>query len=144
MQTLWSLERESVFVFCFCFLIFIVAIVQSLSSVWLLATPWAAAHQASLCPWLTSEVCSDSCLLIQWCHPTTSSSVTRFSFCSQSFLASVSFPVSRLFTSGGQSLGVSASASVLSVSIQGWFPCNPLDSQSLNIYFVYLFGWAKL
>ena len=123
-------------------LIFIVAVVQSLSSVWLLATPWAAAHQPSLCLWLTPEVCSNSCLLIWWCHPTTSSSVAPFSCC-QSFLASVSFPVSWLFTSGGQSIGASASASVLSMSIQGWFPCNPRDSQSLNIYFVYWFGWAR-
>ena len=93
MQTLWSLERERV---CFFFLIFIVAVVQSLSSVWLLVTPWAAAHQPFLCLWLTAEVCSNSCLLIWWCHPTTSSSVAPFSFCCQSFLASVSFPVSQL------------------------------------------------
>ena len=116
MQTLWSLEREHFFS-----LIFIVAVVQLLSSVWLLATPWAAAHQPSLCLWLTPEVCSNSCLLFWWCHPTTSSSVAPFSCC-QSFLASVSFPVSWLFTSGGQSIGASASASVLSMSIQGWFP----------------------
>ena len=93
MQTLWSLERERVCFFC---LIFIVAVVQSLSSVWLLVTPWAAAHQPFLCLWLTAEVCSNSCLLIWWCHPTTSSSVAPFSFCCQSFLASVSFPVSQL------------------------------------------------
>ena len=59
--------------------------------------------------------------LNQWCHPTISSSVTLFSFCLQSFLASGSFTVSQLFASGGQSIGASASASVLPRSIQGWF-----------------------
>ena len=68
------------------------------------------------------RVCSDSCLLSRWCHPTISSSVVPFSSCSQSFPASESFPMSRVFTSGGQSTGVSASASVLPVNSQGWFP----------------------
>ena len=58
----------------------------------------------------------------QWCHPATSSSAVPFSSCLQSFPASRSFPVSRLFTPGGQSIGASASASVLSVNIQDWFP----------------------
>ena len=66
-------------------------------------------------------VCSDLCLLSQWCHPTILSSVVPFSSCLQSFPASGSFPVSRLFASGGQSIGASASASVLPVNIQGWF-----------------------
>ena len=57
-----------------------------------------------------------------WCHPTISFSVTSFSSCPQCFPASGSFPVSRLFTSGGQSFGASASASVLPMNIQGWFP----------------------
>ena len=65
-------------------------------------------------------VCANSCPLSQWCHPTFSSSVTLFSFCLQSFPASGSFPMSRLFASGGQSAG--ASASVLPMSIQGWLP----------------------
>ena len=57
-----------------------------------------------------------------WCHPTISSSVVPFSSCFPSFPASGSFPMSQLFTSGGQSIGVSASASVLPMHIQDWFP----------------------
>ena len=71
----------------------------------------------SLSPWVSS----DSCLLSQWCHPTISSSVTHFSSCPQSFSASGSFPVSWFFTSGSQSFGASASATVLPMNIQGWF-----------------------
>ena len=66
--------------------------------------------------------CSNSCPLSQWCHPTISSSVVPFSSCLQSFPESRSFPVSQFFTSGGQSIGVLASASVLPVNIQDWFP----------------------
>ena len=69
---------------------------------------------------LSPRVCSNSCLLSQWCHPTILSPATLFSFCLQSFPASASFPMSQLFASGGQSIGASASASVL--NIQGWFP----------------------
>ena len=72
----------------------------------------------SLSPW----VCSNSCPSSQWCHPTILSSAVPFSSCLQSFPASGSFPVSRLFATGDQSIGVSASASFLSVNIQGWFP----------------------
>jgi len=68
------------------------------------------------------RVCPSSCPLNQWCHPNISSSVTPFSSCPQYFPASRSFPMSQLFASGGQSIGVSASASVLSMSTQGWFP----------------------
>ena len=63
------------------------------------------------------EACSNSCPLSQWCHPTISSSVIPF-FCLQSFPASGSFPISQFFASGGQSIGVSASASVLPTNIQ--------------------------
>ena len=70
----------------------------------------------------TPGACSDSCPLSQWCHPTISSSVISFSFHLQSFPASGSFPTSQPFVSGGQSIGASASASVLPVNIQGWFP----------------------
>ena len=72
------------------------------------------------CPSLSLGVCSNSCPLSWWCHPTISSCVTPFSSCPQSFPASGSFPVSRLFASGGQNNG--ASASVLRMNIQGWFP----------------------
>ena len=73
------------------------------------------------CPSLFLGICSQSCPLIWWCHPTISSSVIPFS-CLQSFPASGSFPMSQFFTSGGQSIGTSASASVLPMNIQGWFP----------------------
>ena len=70
----------------------------------------------------TPRVYSNSCPLSWWCHPTISSSLIPFSSRIQSFPASGSFPVSQLFTSGGQSIGVSASASVLPMNIQDWFP----------------------
>ena len=70
----------------------------------------------------TPRAYSNSCPSSQWCHPTISSSVIPFSFCLQSFPASGSFPMSQLFASGGQSIGVSASTSVLPMNIQDWFP----------------------
>ena len=70
----------------------------------------------------TPRVYSNSCPLSRWCHPTISSSVVPFSFQVQSFPASGSFPVSQFFSSGGQSIGVSASGSVLPMNIQDWFP----------------------
>ena len=73
------------------------------------------------CPSLSPGVCSNLCLLSWWCHPTISSSVTPFSSCPQSFPASGSFPMSQLFTSGGQSIRALASASVLPKNIQDWF-----------------------
>ena len=74
------------------------------------------------CPSLSPRVYSDSHALSQWCYLTISSSVVPFSFCLQSFPAPGSFPVSWLFTSSGQSIGASPSASVLPKNIQGWFP----------------------
>ena len=76
------------------------------------------------CPSLSPAFCSNSCPLSHWCYPTISSSVSPFSFCPQSCQASGSFPMSQLFASGGQTIGVSAlaSASVLLMTIQGWFP----------------------
>ena len=68
-------------------------------------------------------VCPSSCLLNQWCHPTISSSITLLSFCIQSLPASGSFPISWPFTSGGQKIGTSTSASVFPVSIQGCYVC---------------------
>ena len=73
-------------------------------------------------PSLTPGVYSNSCPSSQWCHPTISSSVSPFSSCLQSFPASGSFPVSQFFGSGGPSIGVSASISVLPINIQDWFP----------------------
>ena len=94
--------------------------VQSLSCVWLVATQWNAAHQATISI-SSSRSCSNSCPSSRWCHPTISSSVVPFS-CLQSFSASESFPMCQFFASGGQRTGVSASASVLPVNIQDWFP----------------------
>ena len=74
------------------------------------------------CPSPTPGVYWNSCPLSQWCHPTSSSSVIPFSSCLQSFPASWSFPMSQLFASGGQRIGVSASTSVLPMNIQDWFP----------------------
>ena len=79
-------------------------------------------HPRLPCPSLSPGVCSDSGPLNWWCHPTISSSVAPFSSFPQSFPASGSFPVSQVFASGGQRIGASASASVLLMSIQGWFP----------------------
>ena len=81
------------------------------------ATPWTGVGQASPSP----RVCSNSCPLSQWCHPVISSSVSPFSSCPQSCPASGNF-TSQLFPSGSQSIEASASASVLSMNIQGWFP----------------------
>ena len=74
------------------------------------------------CPSLSPRVCSNSCPLNPWSHATTLFSINPFSSCPQSFPASGSFPVSWLFPSGGQSIGASASVSVLPMNIQGWFP----------------------
>ena len=95
--------------------------VQSLSCVWLFVTLWTRAHQAP-CPSLTPGVHPNPCSSSQWCHPTISSSVIPFSSCSQSFPASGSFQMSQLFASGGQSIGVSASTSVLPMNTQDWSP----------------------
>ena len=91
--------------------------------------PWMQ-HARLPCPSPSHGVSSNSCPLSQWCHPTTSSSVVPFSSCPQSFPASGSFPVSRLFVSGGQSIGATASASVLpmNVGLVGSL-CSPRDSQ---------------
>ena len=95
--------------------------VQSLSRVRLLATPWITAHQASLS--ITNSRSSLRLTSIESVMPsTTSSSVVPFSSCLQSFPASGSFPMSQFFTPGGQSIGVSTLASVLSMNIQDWFP----------------------
>ena len=85
------------------------------------ATPWTAAPQLP-CPLPTPGACSNSCPSSQWCHPTISSSAAPFSSCLQSLPASGSFQMSQVFASGGQSIGASASASVLPMNIQDWFP----------------------
>ena len=84
--------------------------------------PHGLQHTRIPCPSPTPGACSKSCPLSWWCHPTISSSVIPFSSCLQSCSASVSFPVSQFFASGGQSIGVSGSASVLPMNIQDWSP----------------------
>ena len=83
--------------------------------------PHGLQHSRPPCPSPTPGVHPNSCLLRWWCHPTTSSSVIPFYSCLQSFPASGSFQMSQFFASGGQSIGVSASASVLPMNIQDWF-----------------------
>ena len=84
--------------------------------------PHRLQHARPPCPSPSLRVCSNSCPLSLWCHPTISSSVIPFSSCPQSLPASESFPMSWLFASGGYSIGASASTSVLPMNIQGWFP----------------------
>ena len=108
--------------------------------------PHGLQHTRPPCPSPTPGAYSNSCPSSRWCHPTISSSVVPFSSCLQSFPASGSFQVSPFFTSGGQSIGVSASAfnevsaSVLPVNIQDWFPLGltgliPLQSKGLSRVF---------
>ena len=79
-------------------------------------------HSRLPCPSLFPGVCSNSCPLSQWCHPTILSSIISLSSCLQSFPASGSFPMNQFFSWGSQSIGVSASTSVLPMNIQDWFP----------------------
>ena len=98
--------------------------------------PYGLQHSRLPCP-SSPGACSNSRPLSRWCHPTFLSSVAHFSSCLQSFPASGSFPVSQFFTSHGQSIGASASASVLPMNNQDWFlyeglvgsPCCPRDSR---------------
>ena len=84
--------------------------------------PHGPQHTRPPCPSPTPRVYPNSCPLSWWCHSTISSSVCPFSSCFQSFPASGSFQMSQLFTSGGQSIGVSASTSVLQMNTQDWSP----------------------
>ena len=84
--------------------------------------PHGLQHARLPCPFTTPRVYSNSCPFSQWCHPTISSFIIFFSSHLQSFPASGSFPMNQLITSGGQSIGVSASTSVLPMNIQDWFP----------------------
>ena len=102
----------------------------SVSHVQLFVTQWTEAHQDSL-SFPSPRACSNSCSSSQWCHPTISSSVVPFSSHLQSFPASGSSPMSQFFASGGQSIGVSAPASVLLMNIQGQFPLGLIGLISL-------------
>ena len=102
--------------------------------------PHGLQHARLPCPSPTPRACSNSCLLSRWCHPTISSSLVLFSSCLQSSPASGSFPMSQFFPSGGQRIGVSASASVLPINLQDWFPLGltgwiSLESKGLSRVF---------
>ena len=102
--------------------------------------PHELQHARPPCPSPTPGVYSDSCPSSQWCHPSISSSVIPFSSCPQSLPASGSSPMSQLFAWGGQSIGVSASASVLPMNTQDWSPLgwtgwNSLKSKGLSRVF---------
>ena len=111
-------------------------------SLWL----YGLQHARLPCPSPSPWVCSNSCPLSQWYHPTISSSAAHFSSCLQSFPISGSFPISWLFTSGSQSIGTSALASVLPMNIQGWFPLGltgliSLQSKGLSRVFYNITVW---
>ena len=103
--------------------------------------PHESQHARPPCPSPTPRVHPNSYPSSQWCHPAISSSVVPFSSCPQFLPASESFPMSQLFTWGGQSTGVSSSASVLPMNTQdwsplgwtGWSPCSPRDSQESSL-----------
>ena len=101
-------------------------VVQSLSYVQHFATH-GVQHARLPCPSLSPGVCSNSCSLSQWYYSNISSSVSPFSSCPQSFPASGSFPMNRLFTSVGLNIVASASVSVLPMNIQGWRPLGLTD-----------------
>ena len=94
--------------------------------------PHELQHTRPPCPSPTPRVYPNPCPLSRWCQPTISSSVIPFSSCPQSFPASGSFPMSQLFTSSGQSIGVSASTSVLPMNTQNWSPLGWTDWISLQ------------
>ena len=105
--------------------------IQSLNHARLFETP-RLQHTRLPCSSPSPRVCSNSCPLRQWCHPTISSSAICFSSCPQSFPPSRSSPMSQLFASGDQSVGASASGSVLPMNIQGW------------LFFFFFKGWPGL
>ena len=119
------------------FCIFILCQFSSVAQMCPTLRPHEPQHARPPCPLPTPGVHPNPCPLSWWCHPTLSSSVVPFSYSPQSFPASGSFQKSQLFASGGQSIEVSASASVLPMNTRdwsplgwtGWSPCSPRDSQ---------------
>ena len=111
--------------------------------------PHGLQHARPPCPSPTPRVHSNSCPLSRWYHPAISSSVIPFSSCLQSFPASGSFPITQFFTSGAQSIGVSASTSVLLMNIQDWFSLGwtgwiSLQSKGLSRVFSNTINWNWL
>ena len=111
-------------------------VVYSLIHIWL----WAHGpkHTRLPCPSHSLRVWTDSCPLSQWCYLTISSCATHFSSCPQFFSSSGSFPVNQLFASGGQNIRASASASVLPMNLQGWFPLGLTDLISFAVHYLCL------
>ena len=107
---------------CFFFHVQFSSVLFSLSVVSDSLQPHESQHARPPCPSPTPGAYTNSCPSSQWCHPAISSSVIPFSSCSQSLPASGSFPMNQFFASGGQSIGVSASASVLPMNTQDWSP----------------------
>ena len=112
-----TLQRSAFFMAQLLHPYMLLRLLSHFSRVRLFATPWITP-----CPSPTPGVHPNSCPLSRWCHQSISSSVIPFPSCPQSFPTSGSFPMSQLFASGSQSIGVSASISVLPVNIQDWFP----------------------
>ena len=118
------------------------SVAKSCPTLW----PHKVQHTMLPCPSLSPRVCPNSGPLSWWCYLTISSSAALFSFCLQSFPASGSFPVSQLFTLGGQIIGASVSAAVLPVNIQGWCPLEmtgliSLQSKGLSRVFASTTVW---
>ena len=105
---------------------------SSVAQLCLTLWPHGLQHARLPCPSPTPGACSNSCPSSRWCHPIVSSSVIPFSFCLQSFSASGSFLVSQFFASCLQSIGASASATILPMNIQGWFPLELTGLMSLH------------
>ena len=106
--------------------------ISSVAQSCLTLRPHRLQHARLPCPSPSPRACTNLSPSSWWCHPTISSSVVPISFCLQSFPASGSFLINQFFTSGGQSIGVSASASVLPMKIQDWFPWGLTDLISLQ------------
>ena len=125
-----TLQWITLVFFVFFFVVFMasytLAVVQLLSCVWLSATSWTAASHSfpalDHLPLPSPKVCSNSCPLSQWCHPTISPSVAPSPPAFNLFQHQGFFPMSWFTAAGGQSTGASSSASVLPMNIQGWFP----------------------
>ena len=113
-------------------LIHVISSVQPHSCLWLFVTPWTAAHQASLSLTI-AQSCSNSSPLSWRRHPNILILCHPLLLLPSIFLGIRSFPMSQLFASDGQSIGVSASSSALPMNIQGWFPCRVRDSQESSL-----------
>ena len=117
----FAVQKHLSLIRCHLFIFVVVVLLFSCSTLSDSLQPHGLQHTRLPCPSPTPRACSNSCTSSCWCYPTISPSVVPF-FGLQSFPASGSFPMSQFFTSGGRSIGASASASALPTNIQGWFP----------------------